>query len=153
MPAFLAEARTAPVPQGFRPDVKMDVESMAHRKLHGESPRKFQRESEWEPHREALDERVRKSAAEAGLEGERVEAALGARDYFALLELLIPRRDRLPAEVVAELRGALEALLKFKVYAHPAQPRVPIVFGTGGHRGEIGLGLTLAQGSQSCDMA
>ncbi|MCH8882772.1 MAG: hypothetical protein IIA41_04640 [SAR324 cluster bacterium] len=124
----------------------MDAESMAHRKLHGESPRKLHRESEWEPRREALDERVRKSAAEAGLEGERVEAALGARDYFALLELLIPRRDRLPAEVVAELRGALEALLKFKVYAHPAQlgVQVPIVFGTGGHRGEIGLGLTLA---------
>ncbi len=119
---------------------------MAHRKLHGESPSNSHRESEWEPHREALDERVRKSAAEAGLEGERVEAALGARDDFALLELLIPRRDRLPAEVVAELRGALEALLKFKVYAHPTElgARVPIVFGTGGHRGEIGLGLTLA---------
>ncbi|MCH8841610.1 MAG: hypothetical protein IID61_01420 [SAR324 cluster bacterium] len=89
---------------------------------------------------------ARQGANAAGLDAGQVAAALSAGDYFAVLELLIPQRPSLPANVVAELREPLEALLRIKAYSHPATlgETVPVVFGTGGHRGEIGRGLTLA---------
>ena len=62
------------------------------------------------------------------------------------MELLIPARPRMPEKVVTQVREPLEALLRIKAYSHPAVlgETVPVVFGTGGHRGEIGRGLTLA---------
>jgi phosphomannomutase len=99
-----------------------------------------------EPDLEPLHGRLRSAAAAAGVPRDTVEPAIAARDYFAVLEQFVPRRAQVDAKTGAELREAAEALLQVKLYSHPNQlgKRVPIVFGTGGHRGEIGLGLTLA---------
>lgn len=74
------------------------------------------------------------------------EAKKGA-DWFAILEWLVPKRGELATAAVADLRAACESLLRSKAFAHPAASGTevtPVVFGTGGHRGEIGKGLTLA---------
>ncbi len=77
---------------------------------------------------------------------EQVLARAHVHDYFALMEWLVPRRPELPADKAAALTATVERLLRAKALAHPAAAGgevVPVVFGTGGHRGEIGGGLTL----------
>jgi len=82
-----------------------------------------------------------------GVGAAQAEAAFAAGDYFALLEAIIPNRPGAPPGPLAKALAALEELLRIKAFSHPAQtgalPLVPVVFGTGGHRGEIGRGLTL----------
>ena len=94
----------------------------------------------------------------AGLPSDVLDDALGRNDPFTVIEWLVPRRGELPPKATAALGGAAKALLREKVFAHPTtQPGLssaaeahsvdiavtPVVFGTGGHRGEIGAGLTL----------
>ena len=76
-----------------------------------------------------------------------LNAPVERADWFSVLEWLVPRRNKLAAAPARELTGVLEALLRFKAYSYPPPGREgkvePVVFGTGGHRGEIGVGLTL----------
>ena len=103
-------------------------------------------------------ETLKIEGGKAGLPGEVLDDALGRDDPFTVIEWLVPRRGELPPEVTAALGGAAEALLREKVFAHPGTRAgksgaggaggaggavTPVVFGTGGHRGEIGAGLTL----------
>ena len=93
-----------------------------------------------------LHGQLRDAALAAGLDAFAVAKAVAERDYFAVLEQFIPRRAGIPAPAGQALRDAAETLLRVKAWSHPNRLArlVPIVFGTGGHRGEIGLGLTLA---------
>ena len=95
---------------------------------------------------------LKTEGAKAGLPGPVLDDALGRNDPYSVIEWLVPRRGELPPETTAALSGAAEALLRDKVFAHPgdrpggagaAGAVTPVVFGTGGHRGEIGVGLTL----------
>jgi phosphomannomutase len=75
-----------------------------------------------------------------------LESAMRENDPFRVMEWLVPRRGELPPEGVQGLTATVEALLRRKILAHPGadgSPVTPVVFGTGGHRGEIGAGLTL----------
>ena len=100
------------------------------------------------PDRDAPHARLTAAAQAAGVPAELCARAIAEQDYFLVMEHFIPRRAQVPPKAGAELRAAAEALLRMKAYAHPnlsgQGKRIPIVFGTGGHRGEIGLGLTLA---------
>ena len=83
-----------------------------------------------------------------GMPADVLGAALETGDGFALLEWLVPRRAELDAAGVAAFTATCEGLLRRKTFLHPLAPGgagvlVPVVFGTGGHRGEIGRGLTL----------
>ncbi|MBI3994248.1 MAG: hypothetical protein HY342_13320 [Candidatus Lambdaproteobacteria bacterium] len=95
---------------------------------------------------ETLVQGVRSAAAAAGLDAQETATALARRDYFALLERLVQRRSA-GTPMPAEMQRHLETLLRRKAFAHPAttgeRPVEPVVFGTGGHRGVIGEGLTL----------
>ena len=88
------------------------------------------------------------AAASLGISSDEVSGALESGDYFSLLEILVPMRAGAPADLVHTLTGALEGLLRIKTFAFPPPFKgggpAPGVFGTGGHRGEIGVGLTLA---------
>ena len=96
---------------------------------------------------EALVQAVRSDAATAGLDAQETSAALARHDYFSVLERLVQRRSA-GTPMPVELQQRLETLLRRKAFAHPAttgaRPVEPVVFGTGGHRGVIGEGLTLA---------
>lgn len=104
---------------------------------------------------ETLRKKAAENAKSVGMPEAVLEKALGgnltddlnAADVFAALEWLIPRRDILMENHVADLIAALEGMLRLKAYAYPPPYRdggpMPVVFGTGGHRGEIGVGLTL----------
>ncbi|HEX9841956.1 MAG TPA: hypothetical protein VGC20_04365 [bacterium] len=75
-----------------------------------------------------------------------VLARLRGGDPYAVLEWLVPRRSGLPAPAVRAVTEASEALLRNRIFLHPGlrgERLVPVVFGTGGHRGVIGSGLTL----------
>ncbi len=72
-------------------------------------------------------------------------------DVFFLLEWGIPRRQTPPTpkqpstKVEALIQSAAECL-RWQVLGHPCwfgQQAAPIVFGTGGHRGQLGVGLGL----------
>ncbi|MBI4083550.1 MAG: hypothetical protein HY423_13165 [Candidatus Lambdaproteobacteria bacterium] len=95
----------------------------------------------------ALEAVLRPQLDALGLARQAVQSALEGADYFSVLEHLIPQRGRAPAEALKQAIASLEELLRIKTFAHPALtgglPLVPVVFGTGGHRGEIGRGLTL----------
>lgn len=95
----------------------------------------------------ALERQARSAAQSLGLAGGRVEQALARQDYFDLIAALLPLRPSAPPGPLAELREAAEGLLRRKAFGFPPPGRggklEPVVFGTGGHRGEIGVGLTL----------
>lgn len=108
---------------------------------------------------EAVLARVRATAPAAQVPGALLDEALAQGDGFRVLEWIVPRRAELPTAACRAAMQALEDWLRLLVYSHPAfripaqaaaqaaaQGKgglVPIVFGTGGHRGEIGRGLTL----------
>src|SRR5690348_15630438 len=95
-----------------------------------------------------LQQELRSLGAGAGVPGELLARAIATDDWFLIPEWAIPKRGLLPKETLNPLVKTAEALLRLSVFAHPAQhkrgKRVPVVFGTGGHRGEIGWGLTFA---------
>jgi phosphomannomutase len=95
----------------------------------------------------ALRQRAADEAKAAGISAGQVRAALDGADYFSLLEAAFALPRKPPAEAMQRLREALEGLLKIKAFSFPPPARKgkvePVVFGTGGHRGEIGVGLTL----------
>ncbi len=95
-----------------------------------------------------LQKQLKEQSARLGLPGEVVQQALETEDWFLVQEWAIPRRGSLPAGPLSELIRTAESLLRLSVFAHPARHKrgkcVPVVFGTGGHRGEIGWGLTFA---------
>ena len=96
--------------------------------------------------REALEREARGACLAQGLAAAAVDQALAGADYFPLMEALIERRRTAGAAAVAPALAPLEQLLRRKAYSHPGSSgaRVtPVVFGTGGHRGIIGTGLTL----------
>ncbi|MDH4225524.1 MAG: hypothetical protein OEW12_07740, partial [Deltaproteobacteria bacterium] len=107
------------------------------------------------PRVQGLEAEVRRDAAVLGLPQDKVEASLAARDYFGVLELYVPllySGIQMEAGPARALQTTLEELLRIKTFTHPLAWRgvegvvhsmVPVVFGTAGHRGEIGLGLTL----------
>ncbi|MCZ6532640.1 MAG: hypothetical protein O7A08_06715 [SAR324 cluster bacterium] len=100
------------------------------------------------PNKAELEERVRVHAQALGIAERRTVQALEERDYFALVELMVPLRAG-PLKAAANALGeALQGLLRHKAFAFPPPWKgggpMPVVFGTGGHRGEIGVGLTLA---------
>ncbi|MDH5751070.1 MAG: hypothetical protein OEZ59_01460 [Deltaproteobacteria bacterium] len=68
-------------------------------------------------------------------------------DWFSVLEWLVPRRGELPPEQEREIFAQTELLLRHQAYGYPPPGRdggvEPVVFGTGGHRGQIGRGLTM----------
>ena len=94
-----------------------------------------------------LEAAVREDAAALGIPSERVESALTHQNYFDLIGALIPLKSGEQSDHALMLQGALEGLLRVKAFSYPPavrQGRVEqVVFGTGGHRGEIGVGLTL----------
>jgi phosphomannomutase len=108
----------------------------------------------------ALQRQLRECGARAGVPGEVLAKAIATEDWFLIQEWAIPRRGpapqaqgappapMVPAGHLAPLIQTAESLLRLSVFAHPGQhkrgQRVPVVFGTGGHRGEIGWGLTFA---------
>jgi phosphomannomutase len=96
----------------------------------------------------ALQQQLREQGARAGMPGDLLARALATEDWFLIQEWAIPRRGAVPEEQIAPLIRTAETLLRLSVFAHPARhrrgKRVPVVFGTGGHRGEIGWGLTFA---------
>jgi phosphomannomutase len=98
--------------------------------------------------RDELRKRLREEAGGLGVPAETLAQAEAAHDWFLVPEWIIPRRAQLPAAQAARSLRAAEALLRLSLLTHPAGSargkRVPVVFGTGGHRGEIGWGLTLA---------
>ncbi|HUJ76651.1 MAG TPA: hypothetical protein VL359_17440, partial [bacterium] len=100
------------------------------------------------PQLPGLLEQLRAQAQALHAPPEAQAAALERGDTFTLLEWLIPQRGSLPAQPVRELIATAEAILRLRTLLHPAlQERgelVPVVFGTGGHRGEIAWGLTFA---------
>lgn len=95
----------------------------------------------------ALEEQVRAAGRALGLAEKLVEDALGGLDYFALAEATVPLRPTAPPQPVAGMLTAAQALLRIKAFRFPppgpSGEVTPVVFGTGGHRGEIGVGLTL----------
>lgn len=97
---------------------------------------------------DTLERHARSSAESLGIPDAEVTEALERTDYFALLETLVSMRPKAEAYHLRTLTGALEGLLRIKTFAFPPPVRggkpMPVVFGTGGHRGEIGVGLTLA---------
>lgn len=89
---------------------------------------------------------VTESAAALDIPAADTAQALESRDYFPLMESLVARRGADPPAPVRESLAALEQLLRMNVFDHPAgrgRAVPPVVFGTGGHRGVIGEGLTL----------
>ncbi len=93
----------------------------------------------------ALQEELEAAGRAAGAPGETL-GQVRAGDAFALLEWLVPRRGSLPGAAVQSVTAAAEALLRHRIFVHPGAGGgrvVPVVFGTGGHRGVIGAGLTL----------
>ena len=99
------------------------------------------------PDRALLERAAAESAAALGIPASLVGKALGQQDYFAVIEAIIPLRPTAPPERVRPALEALEGLLRIKAYGFPPvgpQGRIaPVVFGTAGHRGEIGVGLGL----------
>ena len=95
-----------------------------------------------------LRERLQELCEKAGVPDGVFRRAAAKEDWFLVLEWAIPRRGTVPQATLAALIRAAEGLLRLAVFAHPAAsrrgPLVPVVFGTGGHRGEIGWGLTFA---------
>ena len=95
----------------------------------------------------ALEKLAREDAAALGLPAEQVTEALEKQNYFALVGLLIPLKKGEAADDAMALQGDLEGLLRLKAFGFPPAVRQgkveQVVFGTGGHRGEIGVGLTL----------
>ncbi len=102
--------------------------------------------SDIRPRAEELSAQARAQARSLGAPAPAIAAALEGGDGFTLLEWLIPRRAEL-GQPGRELIATMEALLRIRTTIHPLSqgrgPLVPVVFGTGGHRGEIGWGLTL----------
>ena len=97
--------------------------------------------------RETLERQAQQACLDQGLDPAWVEQALAASDYFPLMEALIELRRTAGSAAVAPALRPLEQLLRRKAYGHPGAVGgqvVPVVFGTGGHRGIIGTGLTLA---------
>ena len=92
-------------------------------------------------------QRVREAAPAAQVPPAVLEDALRKGDPFLVSEWIVPRRNELPPETARTALRAAEDWLRVLLMAHPAGqgrgPAVPVVFGTGGHRGEIGWGLTL----------
>ncbi len=86
-------------------------------------------------------------AAALGIPAGRTAAALEKRDYFDLIAALLPLQNEDNAERARSLRMSVEELLRIKAFCFPPAVRngrlESVVFGTGGHRGEIGVGLTL----------
>jgi phosphomannomutase len=95
-----------------------------------------------------LQARLQELGAKAGLPEAIFRRAAAREDWFLALEWAVPRRGSLPSATFSALARAAESLLRRAVFSHPAAskrgPLVPVVFGTGGHRGEIGWGLTFA---------
>ena len=95
----------------------------------------------------ALEAAARERAAALGIPEQETAQALEARDYFALIAALLPKRSGPSGADAAALTETLESLLRIKAFGYPPPWRgggpMPVVFGTGGHRGEIGVGLTL----------
>ena len=93
-----------------------------------------------------LRNQLETQSRDLGVPEDILAAALREGDPFRVMEWLVPRRGELPTEGVQGLTATVEALLRRKILAHPGaagSPVIPVVFGTGGHRGEIGSGLTL----------
>jgi phosphomannomutase len=92
-------------------------------------------------------ERVRETAPAAQVPPALVADAFAKGDPFLVSEWIVPRRGELPQGSTRAALHAVEDWLRVLVIAHPAtqsRPVEPIVFGTGGHRGQIGLGITFA---------
>ncbi|MDH4122328.1 MAG: hypothetical protein OEV94_11550 [Deltaproteobacteria bacterium] len=98
---------------------------------------------------EELREEVLSLAPKVGLDPVQTKKALEQGDVFGVLEMLIPKlHGKGPFNETSALllQGACEELLRIKAFSHPGEQgkEVPqVVFGTSGHRGEIGTGLTL----------
>ena len=93
----------------------------------------------------ALQTRLVEAARAAGAPAD-VLTRQRKEDPFAVLEWLVPRRGGMAAGTVRSVTDAAEALLRHRIFVHPGAGGarvVPVVFGTGGHRGVIGSGLTL----------
>lgn len=95
---------------------------------------------------ESLEAIVNEASAAAGIAAADTARAIGNRDYFSLLDHVVRGRGDGQSHW-PRLQGSLEALLRRKIFEYPDSPGdgglVRVVFGTGGHRGIIGEGITL----------